>query len=73
MKKVTNRERLEEIRDSLEKGINFIQSDSVEIIKDYGSMGKVSINKDVGSDICYLYNALEQVVSLIDKKVIKRC
>jgi len=72
MKRVTNKERLQSIKEDLIKGINFIKSDKIKIIKNYGSLGNKEINKNVGSDLCYLYNALEQINSLLDNKKIMR-
>ena len=68
MERVTNKERLQSIKDSLTKGINFIKSDKVKINKDFGGMGIIEINKNIGSDLCCLYNSLEQLESLINQK-----
>ena len=67
MKRVTNKERLLNIKRQLELCVDFIKDPKVEIIKDYGSMGKIAINKNIGSDICGLYYAIEKIESLINK------
>ena len=72
MKQVTKKERLNDIKEYLIKGIDFIKQDNVEIIVNYNSMGKSSINKEIGSELCYLYRALEELESLILNQKVMR-
>ena len=65
MQRVTQRQRLEGIKRQLEEGLAFIDQDKVEIMMPFSSHGKVAINKQIGSDLCQLRNALDGINSLL--------
>ena len=69
MRIVTKKEQLREIRSELMKGITFIKQEDIEI---YSTKHKCYLNKHVGSDLCYLYNALRDLDTLIDGVKVER-
>ena len=67
MRTITKKEQLAGIKEDLERGIAFIKSDKTEVVRLLNNK-KYAIDKNVGSDLCYLYNALDEVNNLLANK-----
>ena len=72
MKTITKKEQLQNIKEDIEKGLNFIKSEKVIISVNFGSMGIKEINKNIGSDLCYIRNALDKLNNFMENKKIMR-
>ena len=57
---------LADIIGRLERAERFIKNDSTEIVRDFGGSGKASINKEIGSDLCYLYQAKTRLIDFLN-------
>jgi len=57
--------RLDNIYMALCKGINFILEENTSIVRKYSNSDSVSIDKEIGSKICYLYQAQKELNQLI--------
>ena len=58
---------LNDIVGRLKKAETFINNPKITVMQDFGSTGKDEINKDVGSDLVYLYRAINLLESFIEK------
>lgn len=68
-------QQLQNIQYSLKKGIDYLKKDSTLVCSDslphnlsfYNKDGKgiTPMNKFVGTDLCYLYNALQNITEII--------
>ena len=57
---------LNDILYRIKKVENFIQNETVSVSMNFGSMGKSEINKQIGSELCYLYQAVEKLEQFIE-------
>ncbi len=56
---------LNHILGRLQKVQTFILDSKTEVIIESGSIGKYPINKEAGSELCYLYRAAEELQNFI--------
>lgn len=56
---------LNHILGRLQRVQTFILDSRTEVIRDAGSMGKHPINKEIGSELTYLYRAAEELQQFI--------
>lgn len=61
---------LQEIEMSLSDGINFIMSERTQVSTKFGD-NYTPINKEIGSKLCYIYNAKRDLRKLIESKLNK--
>lgn len=57
---------LADILGRLKQAETFIKSQRVTVICDFGSMGRKEINKDIGSNLVYLYRTVSLLESFIE-------
>ena len=71
MKKVSRKEQLEDAITDLYIAKAFLMSDKVKIVMN--QLGKdYAITKEVGSDLCYLFNAINKLEAIADKRLVTR-
>jgi len=58
-------QQLNHILSMLQKVQNFVLDNRTEVIREMGSMGKHPINKEIGSELTYLYKAKEELQQFI--------
>ena len=58
------RDRLHDIYIGIEKSVNFILEENTSIVRTY-SNDSVAINKEIGSELCYLYTAQKQLNQIL--------
>ena len=69
LKRVTKKQQIESIIKNLQKGIEFIKREDVSIVI---PMCPTGINKEIGSELCYLYNALRDLKTLQEGVKVER-
>jgi len=57
--------RLDNIYIDLCKGINFILEENTSIVRKYSNSDSVAIDKEIGSKLCYLYQAQKQLKQIL--------
>lgn len=71
MKQVTRKEQLEDAISDLYIAKAFLMSEKVKIVCE--SLGReYAITKEVGSDLCYLFNAINKLEAIADKRLVRR-
>ena len=61
------RDRLHDIYTRIEKTVNFIREENTSIIRTY-SNDSIAINKEIGSELCYLYTAQKQLKQILTEQ-----
>lgn len=59
------RDRLHDIYNKIEKTINFILEENTSIVRKYSLSDSIAINKEIGSELCYLYTAKKQLKQIL--------
>jgi hypothetical protein len=61
------KDRLHDIYNRIEKSINFIMEENTSIVRKYGD-DSIAINKEIGSELCYLYTAQKQLKQILTEQ-----
>jgi len=60
-----DKNRLHDIYTRIEKSINFIMEENTSIVRKYSNSDSVAIDKEIGSELCYLYTAQKQLKQIL--------